>query len=112
MTFYLSKALPILTRQSHIVVGWLCTIHADFEGGSGFDELQFPVPASEHRPLKDWTTVLLREFLNVHCHHHDGFHRFITCMAFRRDYVIQQDFSLTQLGEESHVYLTCPELPQ
>lgn len=112
MTFYLSKALPILTRQSQMVVGWLCTIHAEFDGGSGFDELKFPVPPSEHRPLQEWTSARLREFLEAHYLQHDGFRRFVQLMAFRRDYVIQQDFSLTQLGEESHVYLTRPELSQ
>jgi hypothetical protein len=112
MQFHVSKAVPVIERRRWVVVGWICTVHAVFEGGSGFDDLKFMLPADQHRPLSDWTAASLRVLLDQHCPTHPGFRTFVERMAFRRDYAIQDDFSLTQLGAPTHVYLTCTELSQ
>lgn len=112
MDLSLSKALPIVRRHDSCIVGWICTIHATFDGGTGFDDLKFQVPFHEHRPLSEWTTDQLKCFLERECPTHKAFLRFVGHMNFRRGYTVESDCVLLQLGKESHVKLTCTQLHQ
>ncbi len=112
MDLSLIKAVPVVRRHDRCVVGWICTIHATFDGGTGFDDLKFQVPPREHRPLSEWTTTQLREFLERECPTHHSFLRFVGHMNFRRDFSVESECALSQLGDESHVKLTCAQLSQ
>ena len=112
MQLHLSKAIPVSRRHDGCVVGWICTIHATFDGGSGFDDLKFQVPAGEHRPLNQWTTAQMHDFLVRECPLSESFRRFVGFMNYRRDYTIGSECALLQLGDDAHVQLPSIELHQ